>query len=152
MAVKGKKSESKRLSREETSREMVRRSIEKSAIRVGSPQRVGIVYISAAEREGYVQIVDSDGRVVEMSIEKVVKKINEELTKVVGSIGDLAQRTVETGKDIVKGASGLPFELDEVKVGLSIKVEAGLLVVGVGGDVNLELKFVRERTGAGKTL
>ena len=152
MAGKGKKSESRGLSREDISKleKIAEKIVERSAIQARVP--AGIVRVSPVAPEGYIQIVDSNGKIVNISIEKVIKKINERLKQVIGSIGDVAERAADAGKQIATKVSTMPFELDEIKIGLSIKVEAGIVVVGVGGDVNLELKFVRERTGAGKTL
>ena len=107
-----------------------------------------VKHVTAVELDRYMQIVDSNGKIVDISVERIIKR----LTDVLESIGDVAQGAADAGKNIAKKVGKVPFELDEIKVGLSVKVEAGIVVLGVGGDVNLELKFVRERPGAGKTL
>lgn len=159
MAAQGKKSESQGLSYRDLSKleAMVERVVERAAVNVAGQYRPGfgalppLVVIGEAELpastiepDRYLQIIDSRGEIVNVSIEK----IKERLAQVVASIEDVAERAAAAGKNIANKVSKAPFDLEEITVGLSIKVEAGLVVVGVGGDVNLELKFVRAK-GAG---
>lgn len=102
---------------------------------------------STVTPENYMQIVGSRGEIVNISIKEIEKR----LTQVIQSIGNMAQGFAASGVNIAKKIGGAPFELDQITVGISIKLEAGLIVVGVGGDSNLELKFVRTRPSSGTT-
>jgi len=154
MAGKGKKPESEGPSTEDISRleELAKEIVAGSAGKRRTQVKVDIKRVAAGESDRYIQILASDGKIVDISNQEVIDKISERVTQMLESVGDIAQRAGEAGKNIAKKAGGIPFELDEVKVGLCIKVEAGIVVFGFGGDVNLELKFVRERPGAGKAL
>lgn len=104
--------------------------------------------VSTVDADHYLQIVDSEDKIVEIS----TAKIKERLSKVMESIADVAQQAENAAKNITSNVGKPPFELDEIKIGLSINVKAGVIFWGAGGDVDLELKFVRSRgDGTGKT-
>ena len=95
----------------------------------------------------YISLVDNRGEIVNVSI----KKVGEQLSKVVEAITNIAEDAANKANGIATKVGKVPFELEEVTVSLAVKIQAGVVVAGIEGDTNLELKFVRQRPSGGAT-
>jgi hypothetical protein len=100
--------------------------------------------VTTVAPDDYIQVLSARGEIVNISTEKLKQR----LADIVRSIDTVAQTAANAGRSIASKVSNSPFELDEITVGLTIGVKAGAVVVGVGGDVNLALKFVRMKGAA----
>jgi len=73
------------------------------------------------------------------AINQIGDKVQIALRKVLGMANEAAKNTLNE----LDSPPERPFELDEVTVGFKIAFQAGAVVVGMGGDANLQLKFKR---------